>query len=420
MNSIDRTDVRPRASVVAVSVAIATVLSGCSTFGGMFGHGDDSSSAAPVSTVRSAPAPEVAAEEELTATEAATETAAGSAQAEGAADPSTLLRPDAPKSYTVKRGDTLWDIASLFLKDPWLWPEVWIINPQVENPHLIYPGDTLALAFGANGSPQIRLTSGGAARLNPRLRSNPLDGAIPTLPYSSIAAFLSRPTVLTKDQIKKAPYVLAFREKHLIGGSTNEIYVKDLNSPVNTRYSVVHVGAPLRDPDNGDVLGYEGIYAATASVLTQAPVSKAVLSDSARETLEGDRLIAADTEAPLNFVLSAAPENFKGRIISVVDGTELIGQYRVVVINRGARHGVVPGNIMAIDQAGEIVRDRKGNKGSSRVSGGGLFGLGGSKVQLPEERAGTMLVFRTFDRLSYGLVVGASSEIHVADYVRNP
>jgi hypothetical protein len=419
MDSIDRTDVRPRASVVAVSVAIATVLSGCSALGGMFGRGDDSASAAPVSTVRSAPAPEAetAAEEELTATEAATETAAGSAQTGGAGDTSTLLRPDAPKSYTVKRGDTLWDIASLFLKDPWLWPEVWIINPQVENPHLIYPGDTLALAFGANGSPQIRLTSGGAARLNPRLRSNPLDGAIPTLPYSSIAAFLSRPTVLTKDQIKKAPYVLAFREKHLIGGATNEIYVKDLNAPVNTRFSVVHVGPPLRDPDNGDVLGYEGTYTATASVLTQAPVSKAVLSDSARETLEGDRLIAADTVAPLNFILSAAPENFKGRIISVVDGTDLIGQYQVVVINRGARHGVVPGNVMAIDQAGEIVRDRQGNKGSSRAPGGGLFG---KKVQLPEERAGTLLVFRTFDRLSYGLVVGASSEIHVADYVRNP
>ncbi len=146
----------------------------------------------------------------------------------------------------------------MFLKDPWLWPEVWIINPQVENPHLIYPGDTLALAYGANGQPQIRLTGGGAARLNPRLRSNPLDGAIPTLPYSSIAAFLSKPTVLTKDQIKKAPNVLAFREKHMIGGETNEIYVRDLNAPLNSRYSVMHVGEPLRDPDNGDVLGYRG------------------------------------------------------------------------------------------------------------------------------------------------------------------
>jgi LysM repeat protein len=400
-----------KASFVAVSVAIATVLSGCSTFRGMFGHGDDSSSPAPVTApVAAAPA---APEEELTATESATETAAAPAQAEGAADSGTLIRPDAPKSYTVKRGDTLWDIATMFLKDPWLWPEVWIINPQVENPHLIYPGDTLALAYGANGQPQIRLTGGGAARLNPRLRSNPLDGAIPTLPYASIAAFLSKPTVLTKDQIKKAPSVLAFREKHLIGGATNEIYVRNLNSPQNARFSVVHVGEALRDPDNGDVLGYEGIYTATASVLTTSNPSKAVLTESARETLEGDKLIAADTQAPLNFVLSVPPENFKGRIISVVDGTELIGQYQVVVINRGARHGVVAGNVMAIDQAGEVVRDRS--------AGGFASAMGfGKRVRLPEERAGTLLVFRTFDRLSYALVVGASSEIHVADYVRNP
>jgi LysM repeat protein len=402
------------ASAVAVSVAIVALLSGCSTVKGMFGHEDESSTPAPVATTSAAPEAAAAPEEEPTATEVATETAAAPAQsADAGAGSSTLIRPDAPKSYTVKRGDTLWDISSLFLKDPWLWPEVWIINPQVQNPHLIYPGDTLALAYGANGQPQIRLTSGGAARLNPRLRSSPLDGAIPTLPYSSIAAFLSKPTVLTKDQIKKAPSVLAFREKHMIGGATNEIYVRNLNAPTSSRFAVVHVGEALRDPDNGDVLGYEGIYTATASVLTTSNPSKAVLLDSARETLEGDKLIAADTQAPLNFVLSAPPANLKGRIISVLDGTELIGQYQVVVINRGSRHGVVAGNVMAIDQAGDIVRDRE-DRGF-----GAKLGFG-QKVRLPDERAGTLLVFRTFDRLSYGLVVGASSEIHVADYVRNP
>ena len=415
MVSIQRIAARPvverLASMVAVSVAIATVLSGCSAMRGMFGHEVDSSTPAPIQATSVASSAAVA-DEEPTATEVATETAAipaDSAQAPSGA----LIRPDAPRSYTVKRGDTLWDIASLFLKDPWLWPEVWIINPQVQNPHLIYPGDTLALAYGANGSPQIRLTSGGAARLNPRLRSSPLDGAIPTLPYSSIAAFLSKPSVLTKDQIRKAPSVLAFREKHVIAGAGNDIYVRNLNAPVSARFSVVHVGDPIRDPETGDVLGYEGIYTATASVTTTTNPAKALLSDSARETLEGDKLIIADSETPLNFVLSAPPENLKGRIISVIDGTELIGQYQVVVINRGTRHGVVPGNVMAIDQAGDLVQDRA-NPGF-----GSKLGFG-KKVRLPDERSGTLLVFRTFDRLSYGLVVGASSEIHVADVVRNP
>jgi len=412
MVSIQKMGARTSARVVAVSVAIAAVLSGCSTVKGMFGHEDDSSTPPP--PVVAAPVqPAAEPEQELSATETATETAAAPAESAGQAPSSAMLRPDAPKSYTVKRGDTLWGVSSMFLKDPWLWPEVWIINPQVQNPHLIYPGDTLALAYGANGQPQIRLTSGGAARLNPRLRSSPLEGAIPTLPYSAIAAFLSKPTVLTKDQIKKAPSVLAFREKHIIGGATNDIYVRDLNAPEGARYSVVHVGEPLRDPESGDLLGYEGIYTATASVTTTTNPSKAVLSDSARETLVGDKLIASDTETPLNFILSSPPANTQGRIINVVDGTDLIGQYQIVVINRGIRHGIVAGNVMAINQAGDVVTDR-GDR-----SFGSKLGFG-KKVRLPEERAGTLLVFRTFDRLSYGLVVGASSEIHVADYVRNP
>jgi LysM domain-containing protein len=411
MVSIQKMGARPSASVVAVSVAIAALLSGCSAFNGMFGRGDESSTPPPAVAAPAQPA--AAPEEDLTATETAIETAGAPAATGSEAPTSAMIRPDAPKSYTVKRGDTLWGISSLFLKDPWLWPEVWIINPQVQNPHLIYPGDTLALAYGANGQPQIRLTSGGAARLNPRLRSSPLDGAIPTLPYTAIKAFLTKPAVLTKDQIKKAPSVLAFREKHLVGGATNDIYVRDLNAPEGARYSVLHVGEELRDPDNGDVLGYEGIYTATASVMTTTNPAKAVLSDSARETLVGDKLFTIDTETPLNFVISSPPANLQGRIINVVDGTDLIGQYQVVTINRGSRHGVVAGNVMAIDQKGDVVTDREDRSFASKVG----FG---KKVQLPSERAGTLLVFRTFDRLSYGLVVGASSEIHVADFVRNP
>jgi LysM repeat protein len=417
MVSIQKAEARAAAGLLVLSVALAATLAGCRSSSGMSERSASSSSYSSVSTSSADSADANAApDEDLTATETATATAAGTSG--GASDASSILRPDAPKSYVVKRGDTLWDISSMFLKDPWLWPEVWIINPQVENPHLIYPGDTLALAVGGNGKPQVRLESGGPARLNPRLRSSPLDGAIPTLPYSSISAFLSRPTVLSKDQVKQAPYVLAFREKHIIGGSGNDIYVKDLNAPQNARFMVVHVGDPLRDPDDGAVIGYEGIYTATAAVVKTSNPAKAVLSDTARETLVGDRLIQADTTTPLNFVLSAPPANLEGRIISVVDGTELIGQYQVVVINRGKRHGVVPGNVMAVDQAGELVRDRGGSLGGHK--GLHVSRLGDKKVRLPEERAGTLLVFRTFDRISYGLIVGASTEIHVQDFVRNP
>ncbi len=140
-----------------------------------------------------------------------------------------MVKPGAPMHYTVKRGDTLWGIASMYLKDPWLWPEVWVINPQVPNPHLIYPGDTLALAYGGDGRAQVSLEQAGALRLDPRLRSTPLDGAIPTIPYNAIAAFLSRPSVMTEDEIRHAPYVLAFRDMHQVGGDANEAYISNLD-----------------------------------------------------------------------------------------------------------------------------------------------------------------------------------------------
>ncbi len=404
---------KPRAA--AGLLALLVVLAGCSSWR----HRDADSAASSLPPPVAQPTGDAAAADDQTATEVAV--AGLPAQAEQAAPApaprSNLFNPTAPKSYTVKRGDTLWGIASMFLKDPWLWPEVWVINPKVANPHLIYPGDVLALAYGADGQPQqVRLLEGGAARLDPRLRSSPLEAAIPTIPYTAISAFLSRPTVVTSDQLKSAPYVLAFREEHVVGGSGHEIYVRDLKAGENERFTVVHIGDELRDPDDGKVLGYEGIYTATALVSRPGNPAKAVLTDTARETLQGDKLISTDTNVPVNFQLRAPRSDVHGRIISVVDGTVLIGQYQVVVINRGKRQGVDAGVILAVDQAGAVVTDRDAGKGWSH-----LFGTSfDPKVRLPNERGGTLLVFKSFDRVSYALVVGAQTALHVNDIVRNP
>jgi hypothetical protein len=357
----------------------------------------------------------------MTATEAAILAAPTNQVTSSPATPdSSIINPSAPKSYVVKRGDTLWGISSMFLRDPWLWPEVWYINPQVANPHLIYPGDTLALAYGADGHPQIRLEQGGAARMDPRLRSDPLNGAIPTIPYQSIAAFLSRPSILTPDQVKNAPYVIAFRDDHEIAGSGNEVYVKNLNAPNNARYSIVHIGDPLRDPDDGKVVGYQGVYTATALVSKPGDVTKAVIIDTARETLRGDKVLSADNDTPLNFIPSAPSTNVRGRIIAVVDGTDLIGQYQIVAINRGTRDGVNNGTVLGIDRAGSVVRDVYGHGASFTRKNQDLDSSFAKKVKLPDERTGTMLVFRAFDRVSYGLILGATDTIQLQDIVHNP
>lgn len=387
-------------------------LAGCS-----FHHsrGDDSMPM-PVAS-----APPVAAEStaapDMTATEAAViEAGAGATTSASVGEnrPAPVMNPSAPKSYTVKRGDTLWGIATMFLRDPWLWPEIWYVNPRIENPHLIYPGDVLALAYGADGRPQVQLVSGGAARLDPRLRSSPLDGAIPTIPYSAIAAFLSRPTILSTDQVKHAPHVMAFRDEHVVGGTGHEFYVRDLNAAPNARFTVVHVGEPLKDPDTGRMMGYQGIYTATAVITRPGNPAKGLLTDSARETLPGDLVLAANTDTPASLTLRVPHNEVRGRIMSVIDGVRLIGQYDVVIINRGKEDGVDAGDVLAIDQTGGYVRDA-GDGSSSE------FGFGhGSLQRLPNERAGTLLLFKTFDHMSYGLVVGESSPARVADVVRNP
>jgi hypothetical protein len=308
----------------------------------------------------------------------------------------------------------------MYLKDPWLWPEVWIINPQVPNPHLIYPGDKLALAYGAGGRLEVRLEEAGVSRLDPRLRSDPLANAIPTIPYSAIAAFLSRPTIMTSDEIRRAPYVLAFRDMHQVAGNEIEVYVRNLQAAENSRYAVMHVATPLVDPDDGKVVGYEGIYTATALVKRSGDPAKAVLIDLARETLAGDRLMSSDNEVPLNFTPAAPASDIHGRIIDVVGGTDLVGQFYVVAINRGKRHGIEPGNVLAVDQEGEVVRDLYSNGRSIANNMNGFNTQFVPHVKLPNERASTLLVFKTYDRISYGLIVGASNIIHIGAPVRNP
>jgi LysM domain-containing protein len=400
----------------AATLAVLTIaVSGCSHL-----RGAREPTAAPVPVAAAAatatPAPDMTATEAGIAA-AGTSAAASTPAAASNADAGAIVNPTAPKHYTVKRGDTLWGIASMFLRDPWLWPEVWIINPQVPNPHLIYPGDTLALAYGADGRPQVSLEQAGAVRLDPRLRSTALDSAIPTVPYAAIAAFLSRPTLLTSEQIQHAPYVLAFRDQHQVAGSGNEVYVRNLTADENARFSVMHVSDKLRDPDDGAVLGYVGIYTATALVQRPGNPAKALLIDPARETLQGDRLLTADQQEPANFMLKAPAGDVHGRILAVVNGTDLIGQYNVVAINRGSRHGLSPGTVLAVDSAGASTLDLyRGGRNIGDTTNTSFA----PRVKLPDERVGTALVFKVFDRVSYALIVGASDAIHNGDVVHNP
>ncbi|MCZ8131184.1 MAG: LysM peptidoglycan-binding domain-containing protein [Steroidobacteraceae bacterium] len=336
--------------------------------------------------------------------------------------PSVPLAPDAPSTYTVVRGDTLWDISSRFLSQPWFWPEIWYINPEIENPHLIYPGDVLRLVYGADGRPQIRVERGNTVVLTPQMRTTPLDQSIPPIPYEIVAAFMSKPTVLDADEANRLPYVVAHREGRVIGGMGDVVYGKRVEAEPGTRYNVVHLGERLKDPETGDVLGWQGVYAGIARVEPATAgegdrkVTKLTIVESVRETLEGDRLVKDGIDLPLDFVPSAPSQPVDGRIMAVTDGVSMIGQYQVVVLNRGTRHGLQPGNVLSVWSRGEKVRDQGTATGWAREFRRPFA----SRVRLPDEHAGNMMVFRTFDRMSYALVVSSENVMRVGDAVKNP
>ena len=343
-----------------------------------------------------------------------------------AANDGVALAPNAPQTYVVKRGDTLWGIAKLFLRDPWHWPEIWQANPHIHNPHWIYPGDTLRLVY-VDGHPQLVLQRGdgqplpvergGVVRLMPRVRSEPLAGAITTIPYETISAFMSKPSVLSPEQIKNAAYILASLDDHAAIAAGDTIYARGFKAPahIGADYSVIRVGDPLRAYGSSKIIGYNGIFTGTARVTRVGDPVTLRMTESSRESEPGDKVMPSHVDIPLDFVPSAPAGKVSGRIIAVSDGVTMIGQYQVVVIDRGASDGLAPGNVLAVYKAGELVRDNLQNG----------FLQGGAKsferkVRLPDERSGTFMVFKTFDHISYGLIMEARDIIRVTDRVENP
>jgi len=354
------------------------------------------------------------------------------AQAESGRSMSVPISPNAPERYVVKKGDTLWDISAMYLSEPWYWPEIWYVNPSIANPHLIYPGDVLYFSY-VDGKPRVSLEQAGAVRLSPEVRTSPLGSAIRPIPYDLLMEFVGRPSLLSKDDVKKQPYVVGMRDRHIVGSSANEVYVRDLkNPPAGARYNIVAVGDKLIDPDDGDLLGYIGHYAGMGEVIQSTgavvpgdesimkmkrdePLTHLRVVDIGREIMQGDKVFAAQAEIGADFVPSPPSNpNVLGQIIAVVDGVHAAGKYQVVAINRGKQHGLAPGNALGVFYRGEVIRDRYDRESW------GAYTANYDKVQLPDERSATIMLFTVKERMSYGLVVQSSQVINKGDFVAHP
>lgn len=316
------------------------------------------------------------------------------------------LNPAHPDRYVVVKGDTLWDISAKFLTTPWRWPDIWYVNPQIANPHLIYPGDIIELSY-VDGKPRLTLQRGRDGKLSPEIRVSDLEDAIPTIPIDAIAPFLNNARVITKEEHDTAPYVVAFKDEHILGSAGVTAYVRAIEQGDPNGYVVMRLGDEYKDAETGESLGYQALQIAETELLKTGDPASFRLPKSNREVQKGDRMFpVVEAKLQQNYYPHAPDQMIKGRIISVLDGVTQIGQYNVVVVDRGAQDGVEVGHVLTVDAAGETVRDVVAGHGET--------------VTLPDEEAGVMMIFRVFDRVSYGLIMEAKTAMHKLDVVHTP
>jgi LysM repeat protein len=325
-----------------------------------------------------------------------------------------------PRQYTVKKGDTLWGISSLFLQDPWYWPDIWQKNQQVANPHLIFPGDVLTLVY-VNGQPQMLVnetkhkaveeSSGDmpVRKLSPSIRSSALEASIPSIPGDAIRQFLSKPRVVTKEQIESAPRIIGSQDNHLILGEGSRVYIRGELDKERVRFAVFRPGDALRDPaNNNELLGYEAKYTGDVHITTYGDPASGDLTFTEREVLIGDRLLPEDKSKLENLFFPHIPEDdIDAQIISLYDALFGVAQLQIVVINKGERDGIEVGHLLSAHSQGAVVRDRFDKRRST-------------PVKLPDERSGLVMIFKTFDRVSYALTLESKRIIHNHDFLHTP
>ena len=339
-------------------------------------------------------------------------------------NPPPALRADAPDTYIVKKGDTLWDISGKYLKKAWRWKEIWAVNPQVKNPHWIYPGDRLILC-SIKGRTVVGVDEGdgcvGVARrmsaaddvannvvkLSPKTHIEPLTSAVPAIPLEAIKAWLVDGTVVSGETLKNSAYVLATNERHVIAGAGEIVYVRGGRLVVGDTYAVYRAGAPFVDPETNEVLGSEArLVARGVAIAVDNDVSTVELTETVQQEVRaGDKVMPEEVvENPGIFYPSSGDNVTAAQLIRVMDSLDTASASATIAINRGEREGVNVGQVFEIYRRGALVLDSRD----------------GRQVRLPSERAGIAMVFRSFKKMSYAYILEASGSIKVGDELRPP
>ena len=311
----------------------------------------------------------------------------------------------------------MWGISARFLKNPWKWPDVWGMNKdQVKNPHLIYPGDVIILDLSGM-TPRLRLegvADGGLSRwygfqlqvskMEPRMRSRALSRlAIPTIPSKDIDPFLNRPLIVDPDAISRAPQIIATTESRVVLTDNDIAYARGVDEKKGNFWNVYRPGRVFRDPDTGETLGHEAIYLADAQIEAFGEISTLRIGRAIQEVGNGDRLTIIPPTQSAPYIPRAPEKNIRGKIIAGAENAvSEMAPLSVVILNRGSREGLEVGHVLGLYRS-------EGN-----------VTLGDRVVPLPERGYGWILVFRVFNKMSYGLVMTATRQVNVNDIVKNP
>jgi hypothetical protein len=317
------------------------------------------------------------------------------------------LNEGAPQTYIVKKGDTLWGISGMYLREPWLWPELWDANPQIENPHLIYPGDELYLVW-IDGRPHLRMRRGRDVKLTPDMRVTPLNLAIPVIPLDQIGPWLVRNRVMDASEINKSAYIVAADERRLISGPGDTVYGRGPFPDGERTYGIYRIGQQFIDPVTSEQLGYDVRDIGSAKLVSsnRDDITQLDITRIAEEVMNGDRLLPLEERVLDSSFHPKAPDQEieGGLMIAVEGGLTQIGDMSIVVINKGKREGLEIGNVLAVYQAGEHVFDK----------------VSQSNVVLPDTRAGLAMVFESYEKVSFAIILKTSRPLKVFDVVKNP
>ncbi len=329
------------------------------------------------------------------------------------------LQKNYPERYVVKKGDTLWGISETFLKDPWQWPKVWRMNrAEIKNPHLIYPGDVVVLDM-SSGNPEFKLLRQ-TVTLEPGVIEEPLQKeAIYTIPPNVIGPFLSQPLLIENNQLDSAPRIIGGQDNRLILSPGTRVYISDLEQADKTFWNIYRPGDVLKDPDTNEVLGTEAIYLGDARITKFGKPASGNIVKAKEEIFTKDRLVVASEGFKESFVPHAPETDIRGRILKIYGGVAEAGPETVVAINLGSQNGLEDGHVLAISRHGKIIKDPEYKEDKTKKVDA-TSKLKPDEIQLPDERVGLLMIFRTFDRVSYGLIMQTSDAIYTLDTVHTP